>query len=92
MGRAHEFKLDASYTYYSDVTDTSADTLVIEIDGSDATLIAYGFIIKYLMKIRGNYFGENLHFQTLEEYFTNNNNNNENEPIRYKHERVSLFF
>jgi hypothetical protein len=40
----------------------------MECFGSDVTFIAYGFLIRYLLKIRENYFGENIHFQTLEEY------------------------
>jgi hypothetical protein len=79
--------MDASYTYFSNVSDNNADTLVLEVDGSDVTFIAYGFILKYLMKIRENYFGEHAHFQTLEEYF--NSANSANEPVKYKHERVS---
>lgn len=40
----------------------------MEINGSDVTFLAYGFLIRYLLKIRANYFGENIHFQTLEEF------------------------
>lgn len=40
----------------------------MEVNASDVTFIAYGFLIKYLLKIRANYFGEDIHFQTLEEY------------------------
>jgi hypothetical protein len=43
----------------------------MEAYGSDATLICYGFFLQYLMKIRENYFGEYIHFRTLEEFSYN---------------------
>lgn len=67
-GRAHEFVLDGSYTYYAKTDPGTTDTLIMDCSGSDVTFIAYGFIIRYLLKIRENYFGENIHFQTLEEF------------------------
>ncbi|CAN6638185.1 protein Csf1p [Trichomonascus vanleenenianus] len=72
LGRAYDFELQASYTYYSSTPENKADSLVLDINGSDVALICYGFVIKYLMKIRENYFGENSHFQTLEEYTHSN--------------------
>lgn len=67
-GRAYDFLLKGSYTYFSQNELGSSDILFMECSGSDVTFIAYGFLIRYLLKIRENYFGENIHFQTLEEY------------------------
>lgn len=67
-GRAHDFVLNGSYTYYSKSEPGTSDTLIMECHGSDVTFIAYGFLVRYLLKIRENYFGENIHFQTLEEF------------------------
>lgn len=72
MGRAYDFDLKASYTYYANVEPGYSDTLILEVNGSDVTLILYGFVIKYLMKIRENYFGEYTHFQTFEEFSQKN--------------------
>lgn len=67
-GRAYNFLLKGSYTYFSKNEPGTSDILFMECFGSDVTFIAYGFLIRYLLKIRENYFGENMHFQTLEEY------------------------
>lgn len=78
--------MDGAYSYYSQVTDTKADTLLINMNGSNATLLCYGFVVKYLMKIRENYFGESAKFQTLEEFA-----NKEVKPVEYVRHRVCVY-
>lgn len=70
-GRSHDFRLEGSYTYFSKVAEYNTDALLLEVHGSDTTFVAYGFILKYLMRVRENYFGERVHFKTLEEYTAN---------------------
>lgn len=68
VGRAYDTNLKGSYTYHANVDAGYSDTLILETSASDVTLLLYGFVIKYLMKIRENYFGEHTHFQTFEEF------------------------
>lgn len=79
-GRAYDFVLDGSYTYYSKAEPGISDTLIMEVHGSDVTFVAYGFLVRYLLKIRENYFGESIHFQTLEEFAAKQGEADEAEP------------
>uniref|UniRef100_A0A060TBT7 ARAD1D34562p n=1 Tax=Blastobotrys adeninivorans TaxID=409370 RepID=A0A060TBT7_BLAAD len=71
LGRAHEFVIKGTYDYYATVEAGTTDTLVINANASDVTFVCYGFVLKYLMRVRENYFGEHAHFQTLEEFTSN---------------------
>lgn len=68
LGIVHDFKLKGSYSYYAATGPGNIDTLLMDITGSDLKLQLYGFLIRYFLVIRENYFGENLHFKTLEEW------------------------
>lgn len=67
-GRAYDLNLKGSYTFFSQNEPGTSDILELEVLGSDVSFIAYGFMIRYILKIRENYFGEYVHFQTLEEF------------------------
>lgn len=69
LGRVYDFRVDLSYTYNCVEDSKNAETEIINVYGRDFTLIAHGFAINYLMTIRENYFGQNYHFQTSEEYY-----------------------
>jgi len=60
--------IDGSYSYYTSTSPSLTDTLVLNIAGVSPKLYLYGFLIRYFMKIRDNYFGEEMHFKTLEEF------------------------
>ncbi|KAK7204740.1 hypothetical protein BZA70DRAFT_182677 [Myxozyma melibiosi] len=68
MGKVAELDLQGSYTYAVAQQPAPIDTLVMDVAVGDVTLIAYGFLIRYFLKIRENYFGDNAHFKTLEEF------------------------
>lgn len=68
LGRVHDFRVDVAYTYNCTEHSTRPETEVMNVSGRDFTLVAHGFAINYLMNIRENYFGQNFHFQTSEEY------------------------
>lgn len=65
---ANKFKISGSYNYFTGIDIGSIDTIVINCTCENTTLEAYGFLIRYAMIIKENYFGEHLHFRTLEEY------------------------
>ncbi|KAG0161032.1 hypothetical protein PDIDSM_8565 [Penicillium digitatum] len=60
--------IDGSYNYYQSLSPELTDTLMLNIVGTSTRLYLFGFLIKSFMTIRKNYFGEELHFKTLEEY------------------------
>lgn len=63
-----DLRLDGSYEYFGSTSPGLTDTVVLNIHGMALKLHLYGFLIRYLMKIKDNYFGEDLHFRTVEEY------------------------
>lgn len=60
--------IDGSYDYFQSTSPELTDTLVLNVDGTSPRLYLFGFLIKSFMTIRENYFGEEMHFKTLEEY------------------------
>lgn len=68
LGSVDEFRLKGSYNFYSTPGPTFVDTLLLDIEGRGLKLTLFGFLIRYFLIIRENYFGENLHFRTLEEW------------------------
>ena len=63
-----DLRLDGSYNYFTSTSSNLTDTVLLNIHGVAPTISLYGFLIRYFMKLKDNYFGEDLHFQTLEEY------------------------
>jgi hypothetical protein len=68
MATLDSLSIDGSYNYYSSTASDLIDTLVLNIDGSSPRLYLYGFLIKSFMTVKENYFGDDMHFKTLEEY------------------------
>ena len=63
-----DLRVDGSYHYCTNTAPGLTDTAIINIHGVAPTVHLYGFLIRYFIKLKDNYFGEDLHFQTLEEY------------------------
>ncbi|KAI9871873.1 MAG: hypothetical protein M1830_002348, partial [Pleopsidium flavum] len=63
-----ELRLTGSYDYYTSISPRFTDTLILDLHGSTLSAHLYGFFVRYLMKLKDNYFGEDLHFRTLEEF------------------------
>jgi hypothetical protein len=70
LGKVKKFKLDGSYEFYTKTAADLVDTLTLNIGGQGFELTLHGFLIRYFLTIKENYFGENLHFKTLEEWQT----------------------
>lgn len=68
IGKAYNFKMNASYIYYSDIELDAIDTVKIDCTCDDTTLECYGVIIKYAITLKENYFGDHIHFRTLSEF------------------------
>lgn len=60
--------IDGSYNYYLATSSDLTDTLLLNIDGFSPKMYLFGFLIRYFMTVKENYFGEDMHFKTLEEF------------------------
>ncbi|KAF2196775.1 hypothetical protein GQ43DRAFT_476026 [Delitschia confertaspora ATCC 74209] len=60
--------LTGSHTYMTQTSASNTDRLYLDIQGSKLALELYGFLVHHFMKIKDNYFGEDMHFKTLEEF------------------------
>lgn len=60
--------LNGKYQYCGTTGANNTDTLLLDLHGSQLSVQLYGFLIRYLMKIKDNYFGDDIHFKTLDEY------------------------
>ncbi|AEO66802.1 uncharacterized protein THITE_2115229 [Thermothielavioides terrestris NRRL 8126] len=68
VGRLENLAVEASYHYNATTSPANTDTLVLNISGLSPTARLHGFTIRYFLKVKDNYFGDDIHFKTLEEY------------------------
>jgi hypothetical protein len=60
--------LTGSHTYRTETSTMNTDRLFMDISGYHLTVELYGWLIHHFMKLKDNYFGDDLHFKTLEEF------------------------
>jgi hypothetical protein len=60
--------LVGSHTYVTTTDTMNTDRLHLDVQGHRLTLELYGWLINHFMKLKDNYFGDYLHFKTLEEF------------------------
>lgn len=60
--------IKGKYEYCDTTSIANTDTAVIDVSAQTLECQIYGFFIRYLLKVKDNYFGEDMHFKTLEEY------------------------
>lgn len=63
-----EVTLKGSHAYYSQTSPELTDRLTFKIYGSKMKLFLFGFVIDRLMTLKENYFGEDLRFNTYDEF------------------------
>jgi len=68
MATLKQLDLDGSYNYYTNVAPTLTDSLFMTVTGYAPQFYLHGYLIRYFMNVKENYFGDDLHFRTLEEY------------------------
>lgn len=56
------------YEYCDTTSPSNTDTLLMDVSAQTLEVQLYGFFVRYLMKVKDNYFGEDMHFRTLDEY------------------------
>lgn len=60
--------LGGSHTLFVEQAPGLTDMLQMDICGTDLELQAFGYLVRMFINVKENYFGEFLHFKTLEEY------------------------
>ena len=60
--------LKGDYVLRSEVRSDLSETLHMKIVGRGLVIAFYGFFARHLAKIKENYFGDDVHFRTLQEY------------------------
>ncbi len=68
IGHLESLVADGSYNYYATTSSANTDTLVLNIYGQSPTIHLYGFLVRYFLQLKDNYFGDYVHFRTLDEY------------------------
>ncbi|KAI9867461.1 MAG: hypothetical protein M1813_009019 [Trichoglossum hirsutum] len=68
MAEIKDGTISGRYDYYTSTSVSNTDTLLVDVQGSMVSIGLYGFLIRYLLKLKENYFGENIHFKTLDEF------------------------
>ena len=63
-----ELAIQGTYQYCSTTATSNTDTLLLHVHGHAPSAQFYGFVIRYFLKIKDNYFGDDIRFKTLEEY------------------------
>ena len=81
-----------SYNYSTTTSPNLTDILLLDLRGLSPRIHLYGFLVRCFMKIKDNYFGDAIHFHTLEEYqdqIDKNTGEALENPVSAQHNRIS---
>ncbi len=87
-----DLRINGSYSYFTTTSPSLTDVLLLNVHGGSPKISLYGFMIRYFMKIKDNYFGDDIHFRTWEEYqdqVHNYEGRNTEDTSSGQHNRVS---
>lgn len=68
LGHVDTLLVDGSYNYNAATSPANTDTLILNVHGQSPYAYMYGFVIRYFLLLKDNYFGDHVHFRTLDEY------------------------
>ncbi|ODV89588.1 hypothetical protein CANCADRAFT_16631, partial [Tortispora caseinolytica NRRL Y-17796] len=68
IGRMQNFSINGKYTYSTISLPQETDTLCLDVDSSQVSCVVGGTLLRLFAQLKDNYFGEYIHFQTLDEY------------------------
>lgn len=68
LGNAEGLVVSGSYDYNASTSTANTDTLILNVHGQSPHVTLYGFLVRYFMLLKDNYFGEFAHFRTVEEF------------------------
>lgn len=63
-----ELEIHGKYQYCATTSPSNTDTLLLNVHGHAPSAQFYGFVIRYFLKVKDNYFGDDIRFKTLEEH------------------------
>ncbi|OAQ94637.1 fermentation associated protein [Purpureocillium lilacinum] len=68
IGHGEGLAVTGSYQYNATTSPANTDTLILNVHGQSPYAYLYGFVIRYFILLKDNYFGDHVHFKTLDEY------------------------
>ncbi|KAL7785183.1 hypothetical protein V8C37DRAFT_323704 [Trichoderma ceciliae] len=68
LGHIEGLGVVGSYQYNATTSPANTDTLVLDVHAQSPCIYLYGFVVRYFMLLKDNYFGEHVHFRTQDEY------------------------
>ncbi|KAL5117801.1 Macrophage colony-stimulating factor 1 receptor [Pleosporales sp. CAS-2024a] len=68
VARLGGLTLTGSHTAMTETSPMNTDRLFMDIQGHRLNLELYGWLVHHFIKVKDNYFGDDLHFKTLEEF------------------------
>ncbi|KAK4204977.1 hypothetical protein QBC40DRAFT_261276 [Triangularia verruculosa] len=68
VGLLENLAIDGAYHYNATTSPANIDTIVLNISGQSPVAQVHGFLVRYMLTLKDNYFGDDVHFKTLEEY------------------------
>ncbi|BGP16903.1 Macrophage colony-stimulating factor 1 receptor [Rhodosporidiobolus nylandii] len=77
--------LDGSYRFYSTAHPDNVEKLMLNVHSRDVVFKAMGWMIRHLLNLKDNYFGNFTHFVTLEEYRHRHERNLQGDPLELKY-------
>jgi hypothetical protein len=65
------FTLDGDFSYFTQVDPDNLDVASLRMTADNVSGRFFGFLIRYLIILADNYFGDDVDFSTVEEYRIN---------------------
>ncbi|KAL8701647.1 MAG: hypothetical protein Q9224_000403 [Gallowayella concinna] len=87
-----DLNIDGSYNYCASTSPALTDVLRMNVHGVSPRIRLYGFLVRSFMAIKDNYFGDDIHFRTLEEYqmhITQRDNGSTHQSTLNQHLKIS---
>ena len=68
LAKAAHFDLKGDYCFFNESSTHLTDTLTLDVQSVGVALCLYGFLIHYFIQFKENYFGDYIHFKTMDEF------------------------
>lgn len=68
LGHIDGFTLNGSYQYHTTTSPANTDTVILNLHAQSAYAYLFGFVLRCFLLLKDNYFGDHVHFRTLDEY------------------------
>lgn len=68
LGHGRDLTVTGSYHYNATTSSANTDSLILKVHCVSPYACLHGFLIRYFILLKDNYFGDHVHFRTLDEY------------------------